>query len=158
MNTDTAAARVIELEAELTARAKKMLLLRDILQFVTDGMEDEGDRVYFGSTNDAEQLRDISNGFDDWVWYDIMQQARGRDLYAEVRALHQRLERSLTPEDAAGLHEDLFGASWTRMAFLACVMIPGHPMYCTLQLHAASSTLARIAAKQAIDKVERSKP
>jgi hypothetical protein len=37
-----------------------------ILSVVSDNLEDEGDRIYFGSTNQAEMIRDLAQ-----EWRDI---------------------------------------------------------------------------------------
>ena len=56
--------------AELTARAKEMQSARDTLIWVRDELEDEGDRVYFGSTNHADQFREVVESMDEWSWHD----------------------------------------------------------------------------------------
>lgn len=38
---------------------------------IIDGLEDEGDRVYFGSTNDADLLREINEELTAfWYWHE----------------------------------------------------------------------------------------
>jgi len=76
--------------AELTARAKEMQSARDTLIWVRDEMEDEGDRVYFGSTNHAEQFREVVEGMDDWSWHDIMRASRDTDYIGQGRIAAQK--------------------------------------------------------------------
>lgn len=45
-----------------------IIRLRDKLGHVTDHIEDEGDRRYFGSTNDADDLRELFQELDALVW------------------------------------------------------------------------------------------
>ena len=76
--------------AELTARAKEMQSARDTLIWVRDEMEDEGDRVYFGSTNHAEQFREVVEGMDEWSWHDIMRASRDTDYIGQGRIAAQK--------------------------------------------------------------------
>lgn len=76
------------LAARLTSRAKTMLRLRDALAEVHDNIEDEGDRVYFGSTNDADQLRRVWQELDAWNWDDIMADGALPDVYEASRRAH----------------------------------------------------------------------
>lgn len=78
--------------AELLARSKSMLRIRDALIDAGDRLEDEGDRVYFGSTNDADQFRDTVNDLDGWAWHDIMKDGEGEDIYATCREQVARAE------------------------------------------------------------------
>ena len=80
------------MRAALTARAKTMLRLRDALVEVHDNIEDEGDRVYFGSTNDADQLKKVWHELDGWNWDDIMSDGELDDVYASSREAHARAE------------------------------------------------------------------
>lgn len=56
------------------AAAEVMLLRRlvrkmgEVLVLVRDRLEDEGDRVYFGSTNHAEVLKDAASDYDSYRW------------------------------------------------------------------------------------------
>lgn len=80
------------LQARLTARAKSMLRLRDALAQVHDNIEDEGDRAYFGSTNDADTFREVWQDLDAWAWDDIMSDGKLTDVYAASREAHTRAE------------------------------------------------------------------
>lgn len=55
--------------------AKMLCKLRDTLIHVSDGIEDEGDRAYFGSTNDADELKEIIKKLDGLAWDRIMADA-----------------------------------------------------------------------------------
>lgn len=76
--------------AELTARAKSLLRLRD--SFINMDLEDEGDRVYFATSNDADTFRDIVDDLDGWAWHDIMHEAERDDVYATCRKQVARAE------------------------------------------------------------------
>lgn len=76
--------------AELTARAKEMQSARDTLIWVRDELEDEGDRVYFGSTNHADQFREAVESMDEWSWHDIMRASRDTDYVGQGRIAAQK--------------------------------------------------------------------
>lgn len=57
-------------EAERYARL--IVKLRRRLSAIVNGLEDEGDRVYFGSTNHADALRKLYRQMDDIDWDRIM--------------------------------------------------------------------------------------
>jgi hypothetical protein len=80
------------LNTNLVARAKTLLRLRDVLTQVHDHIEDEGDRVYFGSTNDAETLKDVWQELDGWSWDDIMSDGKLTDIFEISRKAHVRAE------------------------------------------------------------------
>ena len=56
------------LEAENRRLNKLIDHLSSFLKELTDELEDEGDRIYFGSTNHADQLRELANEFDMERW------------------------------------------------------------------------------------------
>lgn len=82
----------VALRAKLTARAKTMLRARDILMFIRDDLEDEGDRVYFGSTNHAEQFKELAEEFDGWAWADIIGDAAKPDYIGDLKRLREEIE------------------------------------------------------------------
>lgn len=49
--------------------------LRNTLIHVKNGIVDEGDRAYFGSTNHADQLKKIIGKLDDLAWDRVMNDA-----------------------------------------------------------------------------------
>ncbi len=80
------------LKASLTARAKSMLRVRHALAEVHDNIEDEGDRAYFGSTNDADTLKEVWQDLDAWNWDDIMADGELPDVYEASRKAHARAD------------------------------------------------------------------
>lgn len=58
------------------SRAHKLeaiiIRLHDNLEGIVMGIEEEGDRSYFGSTNDADQLKEIWQKLDDLAWLKIL--------------------------------------------------------------------------------------
>lgn len=89
--------------AELTARAKSMLRLRD--SFINMDLEDDGDRVSFATSNDADTFKDIVDDLDGWAWHDIMHEAERDDVYATCREQVARAESA--EADNARLREAL---------------------------------------------------
>lgn len=65
-------ADLVEAQSHTAYYAKTLIALRDTLLGITDDLEDEGDRIYFGSTNDADRLKDITGRIDDLAWEEIM--------------------------------------------------------------------------------------
>lgn len=80
-------------KARLTARSMDMLQLRNMLIDVRDKLEDEDDRVFFGSTNDADDFRQAVEILDGWHWSVIMEEAKGEDLLGQIRTLCTTLSR-----------------------------------------------------------------
>jgi len=65
---------------------KAVMPMRDALTDIKDDIEDEGDRVYFGSTNDADSFREIAERLDAIAWDEIIDPAHKQafDLFAEL--------------------------------------------------------------------------
>lgn len=47
--------------------------VRQALQIICADIEDEGDRAYFGSTNQADRLKEIAQGLEDAEWSEIIE-------------------------------------------------------------------------------------
>lgn len=88
------------LRGALTARAKTMLRLRAALTQVHDHIEDEGDRCYFGSTNDADTLKEVWQELDGWAWDAVMSDGKLPDVYEASRKAHERAEKAEAERDA----------------------------------------------------------
>lgn len=57
-----------QIEARVVGEiAKRFDHIRSDLNNISRAIEDEGDRAYFGSTNDADELRQIAQKFEDWL-------------------------------------------------------------------------------------------
>ncbi len=113
---------VDNVQARLTAMSKTILRLRDVLLLVADNIDDEGDRYYFGSTNDADQLKDIAEELDGWHWDQIISDGKLPDVYescrnavarakkaeAKIAAAYELVERAqeLVSEKYAQWHQD----------------------------------------------------
>ena len=65
--------------------AKLLIRLREALNNIADGAEDEGDRVYFGSTNDADWLKEIACEVDSYAFDRITRKVKWPD-YIEASA------------------------------------------------------------------------
>lgn len=65
------------------SRAHKLealvIRLHGNLEGIVMGIEDEGDRSYFGSTNDADQLKEIWQKLDDLAWLKILRKVPAHD-------------------------------------------------------------------------------
>lgn len=86
-------------QSEAALYAKTLFRLRNALLGVVGDAQDEGDRVYFGSSNDFDRLKAVSQKIDDLMWDDIMASSQPPvDLYqsiedrlAEIAALKEAL-------------------------------------------------------------------
>lgn len=79
--------------AEEIYSSQLMRKFRDTLSNVKDGMEDEGDRIYFGSTNDADQLREIVDEVEELEWDRILASSQKKpDMYAQLRKLNSEVQ------------------------------------------------------------------
>lgn len=75
--------------------AKTLFKLRNTLLQVNDHIEDEVDRVYFGSSNDADALREIARQIDDLQWEVILADSQPpEDLYAIIAEQRARADRA----------------------------------------------------------------
>jgi len=89
-------------QSEAALYAKTLFKLRNALLGVVGDAQDEGDRVYFGSTNDFDRLKAVSQKIDGLMWDDIMVSSQPPvDLYqsiedrlAEIAALKDALSAS----------------------------------------------------------------
>lgn len=65
---------------------------RNKLVHVTDHIEDEGDRAYFGSTNDADALKALYHEMMSWIWDATDETNRMKaDPYATIREQRSRI-------------------------------------------------------------------
>ena len=92
VRADIAAAREADLRAAVSRRNKVIAKAYGRVAGVVQSISDEGDRVYFGSSNDADTLRDLAREWDDAriLKEDIRtSEDEVRDLRAEVDRLTQ---------------------------------------------------------------------
>ena len=90
--TDIERAREIDLlEADNVYMAKLLKRLRDTLALIDTEKEDEGGRVYFGDSNDADDLHDLVGELNNWEMSRIHEISKGRDLYAELNTANTAL-------------------------------------------------------------------
>jgi len=80
-------------EAKSIARGKLLERFRCHVQEVVEHASDEGDRVYFGSTNHFEYLKEIVQEMDDWNWDAVMRERAEVDPYSELRKCRAEIER-----------------------------------------------------------------
>jgi hypothetical protein len=115
---EAAEARLAEVERDkrnlqaALARAKTMLKARDALINARDELQDEGDRVYFGSTNDADEFREVVDEMDAWAWNDIMRDGALPDVYETSRKAHADLA-------SATAHAKRLEAAGSKLSFAA---------------------------------------
>lgn len=95
--------------------ARALEKMRNMLIAVHDGIEDEGDRVYLGSTNHAELIHEAWHLADALKWDEIMRDTQpdtplaaiNLELQAEITRLRELLRiSSAMEEDAAALLSD----------------------------------------------------
>lgn len=94
----TSHARALDVaKSEAAFYAKTLIGLRQTLTFVREGMEDEGGRIYFGSTNHADDLTAIIEKIEGLEWDKILSSSQPPvDLYA---LLAEQRARAETAED-----------------------------------------------------------
>ena len=86
------ALRTAEAErAERIARGKMLLRHRIALTLIADEIDDEGDRAYFGSTNDADELREVARELEEFHWDRLMAERDAPDLLASCRAANEKV-------------------------------------------------------------------
>ena len=73
-------------------RGKMLKRIRDMLVNPRDHLDDAGDLVSFGSTNDADTFRDAVQMLEDWRWDDIMREGKLPDLVANCRKANERAD------------------------------------------------------------------
>lgn len=78
-------------KAKAIARGKLLERFRDTIQNITDTADNEGDRVYFRSTNEYDELRQIGDEMAMWNWDGIIRERPERDPYADCRELRTAL-------------------------------------------------------------------
>ena len=100
-------ARGDKVQARLTAMSKTIVRLREVLVLVTDNIEDEGDRAYFGSSNDADTIKEVVGDLDGWCWDDIVSDGELPDVYETSRNAIARAEALETQLAAAERARDL---------------------------------------------------
>lgn len=63
--------KVLTPEAKIQKLEKLVEALGGALQMVSDGLEDEGDRVYLRSTNDKDLISEALEKYTDWRHFGI---------------------------------------------------------------------------------------
>lgn len=81
------------IKAECIWRGKLLRKMRSALINIKDGVEDEGDRAYFGSTNDADRFREIVHELDDFDWSEIIGEKGERDYITDLRNARANLRK-----------------------------------------------------------------
>lgn len=78
--------------ASLLALISKM---RDRIAVITTEIEDEGDRAYFGSTNDADELKEFESDMIDWlIDAEVPHLTMTEDPYASIREQRERADKA----------------------------------------------------------------
>jgi hypothetical protein len=115
----------IYLQAQLTARSKLLVRARESLINIRDELEDErSDRVFFGSTNDADRFRALVDELDGWVWDDIIGDAEQRDYIGELRTLHSAYDIVRACEEEACQQRSNLVALLRRLAYRHSKQLP----------------------------------
>lgn len=78
-----------ELEALVVDMAKTQERFRQSISNIVREFEDEGDRVYLGSTNDADDLRDLDEELTETLNWLACKWMHGEDLWADLRELRK---------------------------------------------------------------------
>lgn len=83
-------------DQDRVARGKLLKRVRDMLVNPRDHLDDVGDLVSFGSTNDADAFRDAVRMLEDWRWDDIMREGKLPDLVRDCRKANRRADLAET--------------------------------------------------------------
>lgn len=94
-------------DQDRVARGKLLKRVRSAL--VNIDTDDEGDRVYFASTNDADVFDRLKHEVDAWGWDEIMKEGKLPDLVASCRKANARADKAEAALAAQG---------WRTMATL----------------------------------------
>lgn len=65
-----------DMRRRVSEYSRLLFWLRDHFINIKSGIEEEGDRTYFGSTNDADMFREIVEKLDDVKWQQIIADAK----------------------------------------------------------------------------------
>jgi hypothetical protein len=84
-------------KAKSIARGRLLERFRCHVQEVVEHAEDEGDRVYFGTSNHFEYLKEIADEMDMWGWDAVIRERDEVDPYADLRKVRDE-NRSLSSE------------------------------------------------------------
>jgi hypothetical protein len=79
-------------KAKAISRGKLLERFRCHIQEIIDHAANEGDRVYFGSTNHFDYLKEVADEMDMWKWDRIIKERPEIDPYDALRALRVRYE------------------------------------------------------------------
>ena len=80
---------------------KLIIRARNKLVQVTDHIEDEGDRCYFGSSNHADDLKELYHEMMSWIWDAEDETNRMKsDPYADIRKQRARAKAAEAERDA----------------------------------------------------------
>lgn len=93
-------------EQDRVARGKLLLRIRNRIVLIST--EDEGDRVYFASTNDADEFKEIKQALDDWHWDEVIREGKLPDLIEDCRKANERA--AAAREEATSLQRQLEAA------------------------------------------------
>lgn len=84
-------------KAHAISRGKRLRRTRDLFINIRDDIEDEGDRVYFGSSNHADQFKEEVAWLNDFSWQKVMGEPENWDL---LGALEKQSARTASSEAA----------------------------------------------------------
>jgi hypothetical protein len=89
------------IKAESIARGRLLIKMRDVLININDTLDDEGDRVYFGSTNHADYFKEVVQNLDAFKWDLIMAEKDQPNLLEKCRAANLRADAAERERDEA---------------------------------------------------------
>ncbi len=73
--------------ARSVSRGRQLLRMREAFVNIRDSIEDEGDRTYFGSTNDADAFRETVDALSEFKWDRIIAEGKETDFVARCAEL-----------------------------------------------------------------------
>jgi hypothetical protein len=93
-------------KAHAISRGKRLRQARNRFICIKDEIEDEGDRVYFGSSNHADDFRQEVTWLDDFAWGKIIGEPENWDLLGALEKQTARADKAEVARDAAVADRD----------------------------------------------------
>lgn len=82
------------LKAESIRRGRMLLRMRKVLISIRDGILDEGDLCSFGSTNHADEFRDLVEELDGFQWEQLTAEKGQPDVFERYRQASRRASKA----------------------------------------------------------------
>ena len=137
-------------KAESVRRGKMLTWMRNKLIHVSDNLDDQGDQVAFGSTNDCDTLKDVIQRLDDFNWERIMGEETTPDVLGQLR--NTRIENSRLKTKIAELEAALSASTSQEGERITARAVPYSSIVgSSVTLHAENGfTIAQLGLRSVI--------